>query len=79
MAMMTCSLRRPVFRLALGMHGRRLARVMLVADRMLIMVGGHNGKPLDFEALERWTRVGYQRGWRHGAVSGESLPSLGVS
>jgi hypothetical protein len=29
---------------------------------MLIMAGGHDGKPLDFEALERWTRVGFERG-----------------
>ena len=31
---------------------------------MLIMAGGGSGKPLDFEALERWTRVGYERGMR---------------
>jgi hypothetical protein len=31
---------------------------------MLIMAGGHNGKPLDFDALERWTRVGYEREMR---------------
>jgi hypothetical protein len=36
----------------------------LVAAGMLIMAGGHDGKPLDFEALERWTRVGYERGMR---------------
>jgi hypothetical protein len=36
----------------------------LVAAGMLIMAGGHEGKPLDFEALERWTRVGYERGMR---------------
>jgi hypothetical protein len=36
----------------------------LVAAGMLIMAGGHDGKPLDFEALERWTRVGYERGLR---------------
>ena len=30
----------------------------LVAAGMLIMAGGHEGKPLDFDALERWTRVG---------------------
>jgi hypothetical protein len=31
---------------------------------MLIMAGGHDGKPLDFEALERWTRLGFERGTR---------------
>src|SRR5215203_7524612 len=36
----------------------------LVAAGMLIMAGGHDGKPLDFGELERWTRVGYERGMR---------------
>ena len=36
----------------------------LVAAGMLIMAGGHVGKPLDFDELERWTRVGYERGMR---------------
>ena len=36
----------------------------LVAAGMLIMAGGHDGKPMVFEALERWTRVGYERGMR---------------
>jgi hypothetical protein len=36
----------------------------LVAAGMLIMAGGHDGKPLDFDQLERWTRVGYERGMR---------------
>jgi len=36
----------------------------LVAADMLIMAGGHDGKPLDYDALERWTRVGYERGMR---------------
>jgi hypothetical protein len=36
----------------------------LVAAGMLIMAGGHDGKPLDFEALERWSRVGFERGTR---------------
>jgi hypothetical protein len=34
----------------------------LVAAGMLIMAAGHDGKPLDYNALERWTRVGYERG-----------------
>jgi hypothetical protein len=40
----------------------------LIAAGMLIMAGGHDGKLLDFEELERWTRVGYERGmrWRKG-------------
>jgi hypothetical protein len=36
----------------------------LVAAGMLIMAAGHDGKPLDFDALERWTRIGYERGVR---------------
>ena len=26
------------------------------------MAGGHDGKPLDFDALERWARVGEDGG-----------------
>jgi hypothetical protein len=29
---------------------------------MLIMTGGREGKPLDYDELERWTRIGYERG-----------------
>jgi hypothetical protein len=36
----------------------------LVAAGMLIMAGDHDGKPLDYKELERWTRVGYGRGMR---------------
>jgi hypothetical protein len=36
----------------------------LVTAGMLIMAAGHDGKPLDYEALERWTRVGFERGMR---------------
>jgi hypothetical protein len=40
----------------------------LVAAGMLIMAAGHDGKPLNYDALERWTRIGYERGmrWRKG-------------
>jgi hypothetical protein len=38
----------------------------LVAAGMLIMAGGHDGKPLDYGELERWTRIGYEPG---GAVT----------
>jgi hypothetical protein len=31
---------------------------------MLIMAGSGNGKPLDYDELERWTRVGFERGKR---------------
>jgi hypothetical protein len=36
----------------------------LIAAGMLILAGGGNGKPLDYGELERWTRVGYERGMR---------------
>jgi hypothetical protein len=36
----------------------------LIAAGMLIMAAGHDGKPLDYSELERWTRVGYGRGVR---------------
>jgi hypothetical protein len=36
----------------------------LVAAGILIMAGGGNGKPLDYDELERWTRVGFERGTR---------------
>jgi len=36
----------------------------LIAAGLLIMAGGHDGKPLDYEELVRWTRVGFERGTR---------------
>ena len=36
----------------------------LIAAGMLIMAGGGNGTPLDYDELERWTRVGFERGIR---------------
>jgi hypothetical protein len=36
----------------------------LVAAGMLIMASGHDGKPMDYEELERWTRTGFERGMR---------------
>ncbi len=36
----------------------------LIAAGMLIMAGGGKGTPLDYDELERWTRVGYERGMR---------------
>jgi hypothetical protein len=32
----------------------------LMPAGMLITAGGGNGKPLDYEALEGWTRIGYE-------------------
>jgi hypothetical protein len=36
---------------------------LLVAG-MSIMASGHDGRPLDYTELERWTRIGYERGMR---------------
>jgi hypothetical protein len=36
----------------------------LIAAGMLIMATGRKAEPLDYGALERWTRVGYERGTR---------------
>jgi len=36
----------------------------LIAAGMLILAGGGNGVPLDYDELERWTRVGFERGTR---------------
>jgi hypothetical protein len=39
----------------------------LIAAGMLILAAGGLGRPLDYDELERWTRVGYERGmaFRH--------------
>jgi hypothetical protein len=34
----------------------------LIAAGMLILAAGGSGKALDYSELERWTRVGYERG-----------------
>jgi hypothetical protein len=36
----------------------------LIAAGMLIMAGEGRGLPFDYDELERWTRVGYERGMR---------------
>jgi hypothetical protein len=36
----------------------------LIAAGMLIMAAGRDGKSLDCDELERWTRVGFERGMR---------------
>ena len=36
----------------------------LIGAGMLILAGGGEGLPLDYEELERWTRVGFERGMR---------------
>ena len=34
----------------------------LIGAGMLILAGGCRGLPMDYDELERWTRVGYERG-----------------
>jgi hypothetical protein len=36
----------------------------LIAAGMLIPAGGGRGAPLNYDELERWTRVGFERGAR---------------
>jgi hypothetical protein len=36
----------------------------LIGAGMLILAGGGRGLPMDYDELERWTRVGYQRGMK---------------
>ena len=36
----------------------------LIGAGMLILTGGGRGFPLDYDELERWTRVGYEPGMR---------------
>jgi hypothetical protein len=36
----------------------------LIAAGMLIVAGNGRGLPFDYDELERWTRVGYERGMR---------------
>jgi hypothetical protein len=47
----------------------------LIAAGMLISAAGGSGEPLDYSELERWTRVGYERGMRSRNGSGESVTS----
>jgi hypothetical protein len=36
----------------------------LIGAGMLIVAAGDRGLPMDYDELERWTRVGYERGMR---------------
>jgi hypothetical protein len=36
----------------------------LIGAAMLILAGGGRGFPLDYDELERWTRIGFERGTR---------------
>lgn len=31
---------------------------------MIILAGSHRGLPFDYDELERWTRIGFERGMR---------------
>ena len=48
----------------LACHPAGHVGIELLVAGMLIMAGGYDGKPLDYGELERWTRVGYERGMR---------------
>jgi hypothetical protein len=36
----------------------------LIGAGMLLLAAGERGLPMDYDELERWTRVGYERGTR---------------
>jgi hypothetical protein len=36
----------------------------LIGARLLILAGGGRGLSMDYDELERWTQVGYERGMR---------------
>jgi len=36
----------------------------LIAAGMMILAGGGRGLPLDYDELERWRRIGFERGTR---------------
>ena len=40
------------------------SRHELIGAGMLILAGGGHGLPPDYDELERWTRVGFERGMR---------------
>lgn len=64
MAATMCWLRPPVSPQAIDAGPSTHVGYELIAAGMLIMAAGGNGKPLDYDELERWTRVGYERGMR---------------
>ena len=43
----------------------------LIGAGMLLLAGDGRGLPFDYDELERWTRVGYERGMRSPKGSGE--------
>jgi hypothetical protein len=38
---------------------------------MLILAAGDRGLPMDYDELERWTRIGLREEWQCGAGNGE--------
>ena len=44
----------------------------LIAAGMMILAGGGRGLPLDYDELERWTRVGFERGRDQGMGSDDA-------
>jgi hypothetical protein len=46
----------------------------LIGAGLLVLAGGGRGLPLDYDELERWTRVGFERGMRSRRGSGEGRP-----
>jgi hypothetical protein len=49
----------------------------LLAAAMLILAGGGHGVPLDYRDLERWTRIGFERGMASGNGDFATLARVG--
>lgn len=43
----------------------------MICAGMLILAGGGDGTPLDYDELKRWSRLGYERGMRSRRGDGE--------
>ena len=50
----------------------------LIGAAMLILAGGGRGFPLDYDELERWTRVGHKKKYPQGKKATITHPHRGV-
>jgi hypothetical protein len=48
----------------------------LIGAGMLTLAGNGRGMPFDYDELERWTRVGYERGCDHASGSGNQSAAM---
>jgi hypothetical protein len=48
----------------------------LIGAGMLVLAGDGRGLPMDYDELERWTRIGYERGGGRARESGEECRNV---